>query len=460
MKPMSFIALAGMAGGTLVQGDATGMASALAIDSRALPAGALFVAIKGDVFDGHKFVAAAVDAGAVIVMVDAAVAADARAVVPGECGVIAVDDTLAGLQKLAAAYRALLAPRVVAITGSNGKTSTKEFTAAVLGTRFATNATKGNLNNHIGLPLTMLSQEEGQTHGVYELGMNHPGEIAALAALARPDIAVITTMGGAHIEYFGSLEAIAVEKASLFQALRPDGTAVINLDSPYAELARQRAPGKILTVGIGRGDVAATGLGFTARGNMKFTVTAAGQSADVELQVPGEHMVQNALLAIAVGIIEGVPLEQAARGLANVRISGGRLQVKGWRGATIIDDTYNANPDSMKAALRTLASQPSNARRIAVLGGMGELGAFSADGHAEVGRFATRLGLDVICVVGAAAAGIATAAGDAARYFPDHATCAAWLAAEIETGDVVLVKGSRAAAMENVLLALEEALVP
>ena len=460
MSPLTLAQLAGMAGGTLTQGAADTMLVALAIDSRAVPAGALFVAIKGEVFDGHKFVAAAATAGAAAVMVDASRAADALAVVPPACGVIVVDDTLAGLQRLAAAYRILMAPRVVAITGSNGKTSAKEFTAAVLGTRFALNATKGNLNNHIGLPLTMLAQERGQTHGVYELGMNHPGEIAALAALAKPDIAVITTMGGAHIEFFGSREAIAEEKASLFDALSPAGTAVVNLESPYAGLAMRRAPGKIVTTGINRGDVAASGLGFTARGHMSFTATHAGKAVAVELPVPGEHRVQNALLAIAVGIIEGVTLEEAARGLANGRMAGGRLQVKGWRGATIIDDSYNANPDSMKAALRTLAAQPSNARRIAVLGGMGELGAFSADGHAEVGRFAAELGLDVICAVGPAAEGIAHAAGESARYFPDHESCAAWLVGEIEIGDVVLVKGSRASAMENVLHAMEGASIP
>ncbi len=452
MKPLSLATIAAMAGGTLAQGVSDTLVSAVATDTRAMAADALFIALRGDSFDGHEFAAAAAGSGAVALMVEAS---SMKGPWPSATGVITVDDTLLGLQSLAAAYRRELNPRVVAITGSNGKTTAKEFTRAVLSARFQVHATRGNFNNHIGLPLTMLSQEPGQTHGVYELGMNHPGEIASLAGLARPDIAMVTTMGGAHIEFFGTRRAIAEEKMALFSALSPEGVAVINLESDFADLAMERAPGRVVTVGIKRGDIQAREIGPLADGRMRFTLVIGGEEFSVCLPVPGKHMVQNALLALAVGWIEGVPAADAAAALETGRLAGGRLQVKGWRGATLIDDTYNANPDSMKAALNTLAAQPSNARRIAILGGMGELGEHSDQGHEEVGRHAASLGLDVIATVGVRAERIARAAGPKALVFTDHASCARWLEQTLETGDVVLLKGSRGSAMEKVLQALE-----
>lgn len=452
MPPMPLREVARFCGGSLARGNPDRTITAVTTDSRAVPEGSLFVALRGEKFDGHDHAAAAVAAGAVAVMLEAGrepmdLAATA--------GVVTVRDTLTGLQMLASGYRDQIDPRVVAITGSNGKTTAKEFTRAVLSTRHRTHATKGNLNNHIGLPLTMLSHDPAASHGVYELGMNHPGEIAALAAIARPDVAVVTYLGTAHIEFFGTREAIAEEKLSLFAALPEDGVAVINLESPFPEMALARAPGRRITVGIGRGDVRAENTGFTGDGRARFEVVHGNESAEVELAVPGAHMIQNALLALAVGVLEGVPLREGAAALAGCTPGGGRLNTRDWWGIAIIDDSYNANPDSMKAALDTLKARPTDGRRFAVLGGMGELGEHAARGHEEVGRHAAGLDLDFIAVVGESARGIAEAA-PGSKWFPDHETCALWLADELREGDALLVKGSRASAMERVLHELEK----
>lgn len=453
MKPMTTSAAAVMAGGTLVSGAPERLITSVTTDSRAVLADALFIALRGEKFDGHDHAASAVLAGAGAVMV-----ASGRAPVdlPDGVGVIEVDDTMVGLQRLASAYRDALAPRVIAITGSNGKTSAKEFTRAVLSARHRVHATKGNLNNHIGLPLTMLAHDPAATHGVYELGMNHPGEIASLAALAKPAIAVVTFLGTAHIEYFGTREAIAEEKLSLFAALPEDGTAVFNLESPYPELAAERAGRRrLITTGIGRGDLRALETGFTEDGRARFTAVYGSESATVELAVPGAHMIQNALLALAVGCLEGVPLAAGAAALSECVPGAGRLSTRVWNGVAIIDDTYNANPDSMKAALDTLVARPCSGRKFAVLGGMGELGEHAAAGHAEVGAHAAALDIDFVAVVGERARGIATAA-PGAMFFPDHSTCADWLSGELRAGDALLVKGSRGSAMENVLRHLEK----
>ena len=454
MKPLTAAEIAVLSGALLVRGPAATVLTAVTTDSRAVPESSLFVALRGQNFDGHDFLAPAVAAGAGAVLVERPEAVPASAV-----AVLAAPDAVAALQRLAAGYRKLLAPRVVAVTGSNGKTTCKDFTSAVLSVRHSVQATAGNLNNHLGLPLTMLAHEPGQTHGVYELGSNHPGEIAALAALARPDIAVVTSVGTAHIEFFGSVEAIADEKASLFAALRPEGVAVLNLESPWAERCRTKAPGRVVEVGIGRGTVRAEEVTFNEAGLAWFTIRAEGASARVVMPVPGAHMIQNALLALAVGWIEGVPLEEGASALAAAGLSQGRLQRRQWRGVSIWDDSYNGNPDSMTAAIEALAAAAADGRRIAVLGGMAELGKFEAEGHRRVGRAAAGAQLDLVCTVGPDGAPIAAAAeagGVAVRTFETHRECAAWLAGELRPGDLVLLKGSRRAAMEKVLSCLEE----
>ncbi len=444
--------VANWSGGRLLAGGADALVANICTDSRALKSGDLFVALRGDNFDGHKFVSEAARIGAVGAIVE-----KAPIDLPADFGVIEVLDTLKALQELSRHYRASLPVRIIGITGSNGKTTTKDFTAAVLGRKFRTAKTAGNLNNHIGVPLTLLSLSGDNEVAVVELGMNHPGEIAPLAALARPDAAIITNVGTAHIEYMGTREAIAQEKGELAAAVHSSGTVFLNAEDDFSPAISARCSARVVTAGISTGDVRATDLETISSG-IKFRIHATGRCVDAELPVPGEHMVRNALLACAAGLEFGVTLEECAAGLRDAGLSKGRLQQKQIAGLTILDDSYNANPDSMIAGLATLAKQPAAGRRIAVLGRMGELGATSESGHRRVGQAAGALGLDCIIAVGDEPRWIADSAAGVAKIIcvPDTLAAAAELRSFSKSGDVVLVKGSRAAQMERVILELEK----
>ena len=457
MTPTDLHTLAQWAGGKLVQGDGARTATGVCTDSRALKSGDLFIALQGEHFDGHNFVeGATVTGSAGAVVLDFYTGA-----LPPEFALIKTQDTLAALQGIAWHYRASLPLRAVGITGSNGKTSTKDFTAAVLAERFRTLKTEGNLNNHIGLPLMLLRAEKADEIGVFEMGMNHPGEIAPLAAMAAPEVGIITNVGMAHIEFMGSREAIAQEKGRLAEALPAGGILVLDAADDFTGSIARRTAARTVTAGIDRGDVVATVLETGFEGS-RFTVTVRsgpvgtpGETAEVFLPVPGLHMIQNALLAIAAGLAFGVPLADAARGLAQCRLTKGRLERKLRNGIHFLDDSYNANPDSMRAALRTLVALPASGSRVAVLGAMGELGEESDNGHRSVGEAAARSGIDALIAVGAGAALIATsarAAGLSEVYqVPDPLSAAALLSGRVRAGDLVLIKGSRSARMERVL---------
>jgi UDP-N-acetylmuramoyl-tripeptide--D-alanyl-D-alanine ligase len=340
---------------------------------------------------------------------------------------------------------------VVAITGSNGKTSTKDFTAAVLAQKFQVAATHGNLNNHIGLPLTVLATTLDHTAAVWELGMNHPGEIAPLCEIARPLHGIITNIGTAHLEFMGTRDAIAEEKGMLARALPAHGCLFVPACCDYLEHLRDRTHATLISVGTGRGLVRAEHLRPDASGT-RFTLVIEGEpTAEVALPVPGRHMVTNALLAAAVGWKLGLTSAAIAAGLSGASLTSGRLRQFVCRGVTIIDDTYNANPESMAAAIETLADTPvvNGARRVIVLGRMGELGDHAPAAHHLTGELAAARGLTLIAV-GDGAAGIAAGAGGA-PYFPDFAAAAAWLQREVKPGDVVLFKGSRTATVERVM---------
>ena len=421
-------------------------------DSRLLVAGDLFVALRGEKFDGHQFVQKAAELGAAGAMVDHAY----EGAVPEGFGLIKVSDTLKALQDVATHYRKSLPLRVVGITGSSGKTSTKDFTAAVLGEKFRVVKTEGNFNNHIGLPLTILRAGSQDEVGIFEMGMNHAGEIAPLAAMAKAEVGIITNIGVAHIEFLGSREAIALEKGALAESLPSEGTIVLKATDDFSESIAKRTGAKAFFAAIGAGHLRGQILESELEGT-RFTAedSRAGGAVKQEfyLPTPGVHMVENALLAIAAGLSMGVSMEEAAQGLAKSRLTKGRLEQRSVAGIRFLDDSYNANPDSMRAALSTLSGVPTSGARIAVLGRMGELGVEAELGHRSVGRAAAEACIDYLITVGDDAVWISEEAESAGLKNVHHVSeiteAADFLAEKARPGDLVLLKGSRSARMER-----------
>lgn len=454
MKPTSLSQIAVLSGGELASGDPEIVITDVSTDTRSMPEGALFVALEGDRFNAHDFLdTAAEKAAACIVRYLPENAEDLPT------AFITVDDTLVGLQELARNYRRELDIVVVCVTGSNGKTSTKDFLRAVLEERFNVNATAGNFNNHIGLPLTILRTNAEHTCGVWEIGMSNPGETEPLAAIARPDVAVVTNIGTAHIEFMKTREAIALEKGMLVEAVPANGAVVLNAADDYCSSLTSRSKANVILAGIECGQVAAENLSMSGDGTA-FDVVCEEGKFRVNLPVPGLHMVANATLAIAVGLHLGVPSDAIAQGLSNVAVTAGRLQLRKVNGWSFVDDSYNANPDSMMAAMATLKNLECRGRRIAVLGRMAELGEGGVAAHFELGKAAAEtFGIDVVLTVGVEAAEIArgfTEAGGRETFtFATHAECQR----KLETyspDDLILVKGSRSSAMEKVIPEVQE----
>lgn len=454
MNRLSIVQIAELAQAAVSSGDGNAPVEKISTDSRTIKLGELFVALRGENFDGHNFVESVANTGAAGAIVDL----NWKGKIPANFAVIRVEDTLRAYQNLAANYRKSLLLKVLAITGSNGKTSTKDFAAAVLAHRFRVTKTQGNFNNHVGLPRTMLEATPRDEVAVWEIGMNHPGEVAMLAKLAAPDAAIITNIGVAHIEFMGSREAIAAEKGALAQAVAPDGTVILNADDPFSKKIAVGTRAKVVFAGTTEGTVRASEITQSATGT-DFTILEGAHRCRAQLPVPGLHMVQNALLAVAAGRMFGLSLEDCAAGLAAAPLTKARLQIKRIRGVQFIDDSYNANPESMKAALHTLVELDADGKRIAVLGEMRELGEESARGHREVGETAAELGVDQLIAIGDMAAAIAEAARNAGLQNTSIARStseAAELLGEIAaSGDLVLVKGSRAARTERVIEAFE-----
>jgi len=454
MRRCTLEEVARLSGGRLIKGDPALEVDRLHTDTRTLTTGDCFVALRGDRFDGHAFVREVKERGAVAALVSNRLLPD----LPDDLGLVEVPDTLEALQRFAATYRQLLPVRTIGVTGSSGKTSTKELIAAVLRTRFKTKATEGNLNNHIGVPLTLLRLEEGDEFGVIEMGMSHPGEIAELARMTAPDIGVITSIGPAHIEFFTHQMAIAEEKAELIGALPDSGVAILHSEDVWSRAIAYRTRARIVWVGGGEGSTwHAKNLQVTADG-ISFQLQHGGESAHVRLPVMNRVMVANALLAAAVGGECGLDLAEIARGLEVVKLPGARMQVVEAGGVRIINDAYNANPASMKAALIALKEFPGAQRRVAVLGSMGELGQHATELHHEVGVFAAEQSVDVLIAVGPHAEAYvngATGAGlrNVARAF-DAEEATAVLKVIMQEGDVVLVKGSHFMGLEHVVEAI------
>lgn len=450
MNPLRVSQIAQFAGASLSSGDGTVAIDKVSTDSRTIKLGELFVALRGENFEGHDFVEASAKAGAAGALVDLNWAGS----VPKNFVLLRATDTLRAYQLLAANYRRSLSLKVVAITGSNGKTSTKDFAASVLARKFRVTKTEGNFNNHVGLPRTILDATSSDEIAVWEIGMNHPGEIAALAKIAAPDAAIITNIGVAHIEFMGSREAIAMEKGALAEAIEPQGTVILNADDPFTEEIAARTRARVVLAGTTGGAVQAIEIRQSAEGS-EFTIVEGAHRCRGQLPVAGSHMVQNALLAVAAGRAFGLSIEECADGLAAAPLTKARLQIREIGGVQFLDDSYNANPDSMKAALRTLVELDSEGKRIAVLGEMRELGTESEHGHREVGETAATLGLDQLITIGDAAELIAQGARTAGldKVLSARSTGeAAKLLGEIaEPGDLVLIKGSRAARTEEVI---------
>lgn len=450
MNPLTLSQIAQFAGALLSSGDGSVVVNKVSTDSRTIKPGELFVALRGDNFKGRDFVEASAKAGATGALVDLKWAGN----VPNNFALLRATDTLQAYQTLAANYRRSLALKVLAITGSNGKTSTKDFAASVLARRFRVTKTEGNFNNHVGLPRTILEATSEDEVAVWEIGMNHPGEIAALSKIAAPDAAIITNIGVAHIEFMGSREAIALEKGALAEAVEPQGTVVLNADDPFTEGIAARTRAKVVLAGTTGGAVRAIEIRQSAEG-AEFTIVEGAHRCRAQLPVAGLHMVQNALLAVATGRAFGLSIEECAAGLAAAPLTKARLQIKEINGVQFLDDSYNANPDSMKAALRTLVELDTEGKRIAVLGEMRELGAESERGHREVGETAAILGVNQLITIGDTAELIAegarTAGLDKVSSARSTAEAAKLLGQVAEPGDLVLIKGSRAARTEQVI---------
>jgi UDP-N-acetylmuramoyl-tripeptide--D-alanyl-D-alanine ligase len=425
--------------------------SGVTTDSRAVADGDLFVALKGERFDGHNYVKQAIEQGAAAALVER------RDPAWGDFPLLVVKDARLALGELAAHWRSRFAIPVVALTGSSGKTTVKEMIAAILREQAgdqAVLATKGNLNNDIGMPLTLLGLRDTHRYAVIEMGMNHPGEIAYLSRIARPDVALIINAQAAHLAGLGTVEAVARAKGEIFQGLAANGTVVINGDDPHAALWQELA-GAHRVIRFGLDQPAEVSASFTLQpfGSGIEMVTPAGKFA-VALPVPGEHNVRNALAAAAVAQSLGVDNATVAAGLAKVASVKGRLLKNPClHGATLIDDTYNANPGSVRAAIAVLAGMPG--KKVLVLGDMGELGENARAMHGEIGAAAKAAGINLLFTLGDLSASAAQAFGAGGRHFEYIEDLLHDIENLLAPEVTVLVKGSRFMQMERVVKSFE-----
>jgi UDP-N-acetylmuramoyl-tripeptide--D-alanyl-D-alanine ligase len=452
--PLTAAEIAAVTGGRLIRPSDRPIHGA-AVDSRQVSPGNLFVALAGERTDGHRFLSQAVAAGAAALLVHDLPAAAQADLGDADVAVIAVPDTLLGLHAVATAWRARFSLLVVGVTGSIAKTSTKEAIAAVLARRYTTLKSEGNQNNEIGLPLTVLGIGPEHEVAVLEMGMYVGGEIAQLAAIARPHIGVVTAVREVHLSRIGSIEAVEQAKGELLDALPADGTAVLNADDPRVRRMGDRTAARSITYGFAPdADVRAEDVVAAGLDGMRFSLVAPAGRVAVSTPALGRHGVHNGLAAAAVGTALGLDLELIALGLRDGWYAPHRGQIVRVGDTVILDDSYNASPASMLAALELLATLPG--RHVAVLGEMLELGDAHDRGHREVGEAAARVA-DLVVVVGSGAAGIADGAaalGDAVVSVADREAALAELRRLLRPGDSVLVKASRGAALEWIVESL------
>lgn len=426
-------------------------------DSRKAKTGDVFFAIQGEKFDGHDFLDEVAAKNVVAVVV-------ARKKLPSTlpaCAVLVVDDVRAALGKLAAAYRREFNLPVVAVGGSNGKTTTKELLASILRQGFSTLSSEASFNNDIGVPITLLRLQKGHQAAVLEVGTNHPGELAPLVRMISPKYGVITNIGREHLEFFEDLNGVAREEGCLAELLPTEGVLFLNGDNEWADRIVPRTRARVVRVGLGEtNDWRATRVRLDKNGST-FQVVGpeTGLNGEYRLNLLGKHQIANALLAIAIGAELGLKYAQICSGLADCPPPKMRMQYWEANGVRVLDDAYNANTDSMIAALETLCDLPLQGRRVAVLGDMGEQGVHSASAHAEVGRHAARLGVGQLFAVGPMAAGTAQAARAAGLKrvieFADVDSAVLAVKKFLKTGDVVLLKASRSARLERIAESLK-----
>lgn len=469
LTPMTAEELAHILGGKLVRGASGGPLSGVSIDSRRVQPGDIFVAFTGQRVDGHHHIASAVRAGARAAVVTRPPASWESAQTPpvadvddtwlGNLAVIQVDDALTAVQRLAHWERASFRGPVIGVTGSNGKTTTKDMLACVLSTMGAPLATEANLNTELGLPLTMLRRRPEHTSMVLEMGMRGLGQIAELCRIAKPNTGIITNIGLSHLELLGTQENIARAKGELLEAIPEDGVAALATGDSWLTSIAPRCPGKILWYGLQRdADAYATDIDVTARG-IRFTAHVLGHQAPVVLPTYGRHNVINALGALVLGSVHGGKLRDMADALRDLPTSTGRLRiVEGWQGTTVIDDCYNASPLSMRASLHVLKEIAGGSPTVAILGDMYELGNYEEEGHREVGRASAEIPVHSVVTVGPRARWISEGANEAGLqntlHFDEVEDVLSALKTIVPSGGVVLVKASRGMQLERVVDAL------
>jgi UDP-N-acetylmuramoyl-tripeptide--D-alanyl-D-alanine ligase len=434
--------------------DQEAVAMGYSIDSRTLNPGDLFIAIAGERFDGHNYVQAALEKGAVGAIVEAG-----KHVAGDPLRLLQVEDSLKALQLLGAAARRLWGKPLLAVTGSAGKTTTKEILAHILATRFRVMKSSGNLNNHIGLPLQLLKLEAEHDLAVVEMGMNHAGEIRALGELAHHDLAVVTTVAPVHLEFFGSLAEIARAKYEIIETLHPGGVAVLNADDDYVCQFGRDFKGKVVTFGIKRSaDVTAKKIKLNGAEGSTFELVVGSVGEPVTFPLVGEHNIYNALAAAAAAMERGLSPSQAAGALSSIAPPDKRGQVLHLHGSTIINDCYNSNPRALEAMIDTLASMKAE-RRILVVGEMLELGPTAEALHRECGKHAAEKKIDMVIGVRGMARAVAEAAcgsGTQAQFVETPEQAGEWLARNLRPGDAVLLKASRGVKLERALTMLQE----
>ena len=435
------------------------VATGYSIDSRTIDSGNLFFAVKGDRFDGHDFLGQAFERGAVGAVVSrerlpALTAGDFRGRPAGEAPLLTVEDPLGALQMLATAVRQLWARPVIAVTGSVGKTTTKEAIAHVLSIRYRVHKSEGNFNNHFGLPLMLLKLQPEDDLAVVELGMSHLGEITALAQIARPEMGVVTNVGPVHLEFFSSVREIARAKYELIESLPAGGTAVLNADDEYVSQFGRSFKGRVVTYGFSQlAAVRAENIEYRGSQGSSFEIVIPGRREPALVGLVGRHNVLNALAAIAVALEREIPLAEAASSLESLTAAERRGEVVRIGNIQVINDCYNSNPKALAAMVEVLAGMPAG-RRIVVAGEMLELGPAGEEMHGEAGEHMADRGIDIVLGVRGLAASLVEAArrkGISAEFVATPEEAGAWLARETREGDVVLLKASRGVKLENAL---------